>query len=537
MAEEQVRQDAQAVFCAEQLNLVRQEREAKTELAPPAPSFSPATSKLDGGSSCTSCPQLVAAADPNLNKETCPQLATAVQDMQRQMQEIQVSLDRARAEAAKQPRVAFPRDGVPLGTRDRSRRSPSNPLKRLEEFEYRRDTTGWSDEEGPVCTGRSCKTSRHFRNQKHRHSRSRGNSTSSSESEGSNDQERRTPYGRDWDDVSHHRTLPSCKGPRMRGMKELHPSNPLFKDALSYRRYRLRNVSQETSYELSTEPGKAAAILRPIMKRYVFDGTNPAWILRFLQVFKRQCDNHKFSEGEAFLALPYFLTDHASDAFNASCEFGDTSSGGITNYCDAVQFLLRLFAKDRYLDDAKDKLDAVKQRPDEDEVAYAHRLHDSAHNFGPVFVERDLITGFINGLTDALKPMLRAQHFRPNHLEGFHDVIERAASIGDSFRAFRHQHELKPPARSQATPPPKRASVNFVDTTIQQTPQKSAPTQAVDQVGLFRQVSPSSTQFFTPAESFNSEMGADSEHPDFEDAVLAAYAGAAYKRRAVERLV
>ena len=44
------------------------------------------------------------------------------------------------------------------------------------------------------------------------------------------------------------------------------------------------------------------------MKPYLFDGTNPAAILRFLRVFKGQCENHKFSEGDAFLALPYFLT-------------------------------------------------------------------------------------------------------------------------------------------------------------------------------------------------------------------------------------
>ena len=174
-----------------------------------------------------------------------------------------------------------------------------------------------------------------------------------------------------------------------------------------------------------------------------------------------------------------------------------------------------------------DKLDAGKQRPDEDEVEYAHRLHDSSHTFGPVFVERDLITRFINGLTDALQPTLRAQHFRPNprtqHFrpnprEGFHDVVERAASIGDSFRAIRRQQDRKPPARPQATPPPKRASVNVVDTTIQQTPQKRASTQAVDQVILLTHVSPSSTQLFTRAESFNYEMGPDSGHPEFEDA-------------------
>ena len=183
MAEQQARQDAQAAFFAEQLKLIRQERGVKTELAPTALSIPPATSELDGGSSCTSCLQLVAAADPNLNEETCPQLATAVQDMQRQVKEIQVQVARKRVEAAKQPRVAFPMDGVPLGTRDRRRRLPSKPRKRLEEFEYRRETTGWSDEEGPVCTGRSCKTSCHSRNHKHRHCHSRGNSTSSSESE------------------------------------------------------------------------------------------------------------------------------------------------------------------------------------------------------------------------------------------------------------------------------------------------------------------------------------------------------------------
>ena len=222
--------------------------------------------------------------------------------------------------------------------------------------------------------------------------------------------------------------------------------------------------------ELSTEPGKTAAILRPIMKRYLLDGTNPASMLRFLQVFKRQCDNHKFSEGEAFLALPYFLTDHASDEFNASCEFGDTSSGGITRYFDALEFLFRLLAENRYFDNAMDKLEAVKQRPDEDRVDYAQRLHDFAHNFGPVFLERDLITRFINGLTDVLKSMLRAQNLYPNPLEGFHGIVEREASIGDSFRAICRQQERRPSARSQATSPNKRASVNFVDTTIQQTP-------------------------------------------------------------------
>ena len=61
---------------------------------------------------------MAAAANPNLSEETCPQLVATFQDMQQQMQEIQAELDRAPAEAAKQLRVSFTRDGVPLGTRD-----------------------------------------------------------------------------------------------------------------------------------------------------------------------------------------------------------------------------------------------------------------------------------------------------------------------------------------------------------------------------------------------------------------------------------
>ena len=71
MAEQQARQEVpQAATFAEQLKLVRQEREVKTELAPPAPLLPPAPSKINGGSFCTSCSQLVADTDLNFNEET-----------------------------------------------------------------------------------------------------------------------------------------------------------------------------------------------------------------------------------------------------------------------------------------------------------------------------------------------------------------------------------------------------------------------------------------------------------------------------------
>lgn len=437
---------------------------------------------------------------PGLNADTCPQLAAAVRDIEQQMEVVQRTLCDLSIAAARHPRVAFSREVVPRGTPDRRRFITPDPMGDLEPFslhDYGRGDLDSDDAFERVPGSRLANRSRHRR-------RSRftpGYSGSEEES--------------DHGSESHHSSLPGYRGPRKRGLLELKPSNPLFRDALSYRRYRLRNVSQDTSYELATETGRAAAILRPVLKQYTLSGSKPASVLRFLQVFKRQCDNHKFSEGEAFLALPYFLSERATDAFESACEFGDTSSGGISNYCEAVQFLLRLFAKDRYLDDAMETFDGVRQRSDEDEMSYAQRLQDCAHDFGPVFVERDLITRFINGLSEALKPMLRAQQFQPHRGEGFHDVLERASSIGDSFRALRQQQgERRAPTRPAIRRlPPTRSNVAFVDDLPAPRPADHSA------VGEGIHLLTENPGFDTPSSEFESALGE-------EDAIALAYSRA-----------
>ena len=176
------------------------------------------------------------------------------------------------------------------------------------------------------------------------------------------------------------------------------------------------------------------------MRDAKFDGPKPIEALSFLRMFKTQCDKNAISEGAALLLLPDFLVGDAEQIYQNELELGDEGVGGITSYCHAVQFILRRYAADRYIDRAVEEFENVRQKDDEDETAYARRLRSKAKCFGGVYSEADLITRFIRGLDPALKPLLSAE--RNSGLRScrtFYDVVDRAACLGDSQRAMMHR--------------------------------------------------------------------------------------------------
>ena len=157
-------------------------------------------------------------------------------------------------------------------------------------------------------------------------------------------------------------------------------------------------------------------------------------------MFKTQCDKNAILEGAAVLLLPDFLVGDAEQIYQNELELGDEGVGGTTSYCHAVQFILRRYAGDRYIDRAVEELENVRQKDDKYETAYARRLRSKAKCFGGVYSEADLITRFIRGRDPALKPLLSAE--RNSGLRTcrtFNDVVDRAAGLGDSQRAMVHR--------------------------------------------------------------------------------------------------
>lgn len=172
------------------------------------------------------------------------------------------------------------------------------------------------------------------------------------------------------------------------------------------------------------------------MDERAFDGSDPISVLGFLATLKSQLDENGISEGSALLILPSFLKGDAKEAFLANFDVTGDLAGGFNSWPHAVQFLLRSYAKDIYIEKAAAEIDQLTQKDDEDEVAYARRLKNKARVCAGVYTERDLVTRLVRGLRPDLKPMLSLNTFDRDGRASFMDYVEHATALGDAHRAL-----------------------------------------------------------------------------------------------------
>ena len=176
----------------------------------------------------------------------------------------------------------------------------------------------------------------------------------------------------------------SWKGPRKPRLEELRTAHDDFRHALSYRTYRLQNTDSTQDRDVFANSYKQRRRIEATKRDAKFDGSKPIEALSFLRMFKTQCDKNAISEGAALLLLPDFLVGDAERISRNELELRDEGVGGITSYCHAVQFILRRYAADRYIDGAVEEFDNVRQKDDEDETAYVRQLRSKAMCFGAV---------------------------------------------------------------------------------------------------------------------------------------------------------
>ena len=181
------------------------------------------------------------------------------------------------------------------------------------------------------------------------------------------------------DDVRQRKSL--WKGPRHRGLEELRTAHDDFRHALSYRSYRLLNTDETQDRHVFSHARKFRRRVEATMKDCKFDGSKPIEILQFLRMFKTQCDKNDIAEGAVLIILPDFLAGAAETTYLNELELGNEGFGGISSYCHAVQFLLRRFAADWYIDRAVEDFESVRQKDEEDETTYAQRLRAKARCF------------------------------------------------------------------------------------------------------------------------------------------------------------
>jgi hypothetical protein len=183
-------------------------------------------------------------------------------------------------------------------------------------------------------------------------------------------------------------------GAEVTGLVEQITRRPEFKSLVSYRTYRLKDVSQGVD---STVTGRVNTLLKRLKHHvdYKFTGEPAIQVVDFLRIFKEACDLNNISEGAAAIILPYFLEGRAKHGLASRMKTVPTN---IPKFPAAVQWLLQSFATEGVIAEACQRVFSAKQLPEEDEKTFANRLEGYATTAGSVFTEDVLIASFVDGL-------------------------------------------------------------------------------------------------------------------------------------------
>ena len=184
-------------------------------------------------------------------------------------------------------------------------------------------------------------------------------------------------------------------------------TNPLYDQLLDYRYYRLRKTSQSRS---SRDTGKA--------KEYV----------------KRMEYILCMSEGQAFIALPKLLTGFAKDQYDAVRGSADSSEGGVSNWPEAVQYLLHSHAISAAINEAVSSLRDIKQGPAESERDLSSRLSKAFARCGNVHPLSEKVQYFIDALDRAIKSLV-SRHRERYRKATFLEFVQFAEAEGDARSA------------------------------------------------------------------------------------------------------
>ena len=257
--------------------------------------------------------------------------STQVDDLQNSSQHMQSRLNMFTKHGVFPTRV----EDAPPGTKSKlGRRQSKSSVHRSSKHRHKDDTDSSSSEEEPIGSGSSSNSEVEVRRT------SKRNSSHSTRNKAVSSSRRSFP-----------------------GPDELVPANSKFKKVLSYKIYDLDDRNQSEDANVRKRLGKLVHIFNVSLGDHKFDGSDPISVLAFLANFCEECNNNADPEGAAKLLLKHFVRERARDVFISTLNIGsEGSSQGLRSYPEAVQWLLRNYAKDTYIHDAVTELRDLTQK-------------------------------------------------------------------------------------------------------------------------------------------------------------------------------
>ena len=224
---------------------------------------------------------------------------------------------------------------------------------------------------------------------------------------------------------------------RRKSLTEFKPLNELFRKAVSYKTYRLRN--RNGSVDMDTiRIDKLHRKLKVQMGSNTFDGSDPISVLGFLERFKTAC-NHNFVHEDAAIWLFQFFLEGQAHAMLQSRLVGSNMAVDakhrelLTSYPQVVNFLIRNYATDEVIAEAYNEVIGCKQVATMNELRYSQLLWDKALRCGTVFSDLRLKSLFADGVSEVIRAQVR-NHLASHTSLDYHALVRYAQAIGESHR-------------------------------------------------------------------------------------------------------
>ena len=292
-------------------------------------------------------------------------------------------------------------------------------------------------------SSKSRKESRKSR--KSRRNRRNESSSSDSDSDDSSSESEVSSSSESSDHRSHKSTrggiLSRKRGKKLKGLREIRPTNSLYDKLLSYRTYRMRRRSKRRSGRETAKVKDHVRRMQLAARDLSFDGSDPILILRFLARFIEEADMLEMSEAQAYIAVTYFLKGEVLRQFRAAT-YANSRDGGITCWPEAVQYLLRSYATNAAISQALLDLRDTRQKSGETETEYSTRIMDAEYRCGNVHTTDERMTMFVDGLDSVIRPLVaryreeqRDRTRRRGVTFTYLDLVKYAQDEGDAHRA------------------------------------------------------------------------------------------------------
>lgn len=194
------------------------------------------------------------------------------------------------------------------------------------------------------------------------------------------------------------------------GLKRIKPVNPLYKEALDYRTYRLLKTSTRYNHKIAGKIHKWQSRLKVQMEFKRFKPSDPISILGYLHAFKAACDALGIHEGAAMWLLKAYMEEPARSSLSMRLSHpktGKAGKGKLTSYSSAVNYLLQTYASDDVIAEAEADLRHFTQTRNITPQEYAVALTLKVLRCGPVYTEARMIGIYIEGLQESIRSTVR----------------------------------------------------------------------------------------------------------------------------------